>query len=1233
MKYFNLSPSTDINKPAYFEALNEKLNDPQVKNIAVIGPYGSGKSSVIDSFFNNNEKFNYLHISLANFCENSQSKNLEKQPNSSGNSKQQSQSNNSENIDEQKIEEQILQQLFYQLDNKKIPFSGFKKIEQIDKKEQRKKLLYIIAWFFTLIFIPGAIVSLIENLQEITERGLIEFLNLIYLPTTLFNIAMLGAFGWGLFYFMRKIHEIFQKGLIKKITMKSAMVELKEVSGLNKHIDEIIYFFEATDKNILVIEDLDRFNSTELFSKLREVNFIINNSPKIKDKKVVKFIYAIKDDVFTKNLNRTKFFDFILPVVPVINVTNSGDQLREMIGDEKILGSSYINDISLYIHDMRLLKNIANEFKLFSEILNEDNKKRRTTLFSVVLYKNLFPEEYCKEHAGEGLLKKVFTERKNEILQDVLKSHNDKLKKLVAERDSISEETAKNEESLRGEYVLEILKYNPRVYEICNETVDKIIKQESAFEKLFDNATLSTYRPNQIYRSQKINFVDIQKKVNSKTTYNERLKLIKLRNKGRLEELISEINKTEMTVSVIKRKKLAGLVKLYKGNNLKAKIFEKTNGSLSPEQDLLILLLRKGYINESYPIYISYFYEGALTLKDFEFLLNVKNNEGDNFHSKLSKTDELISRIDEDEYEYKSTLNKDLIIALLNKSDYKTEAGLELLLRQLQKLENVFKRIVVPIIIQLKDSQKTLQRFLELLVVKYFPAIWNALEKQNFDEETNEKYLKMFLFLSEENIQTLNNSSEDESFRKYMAAKSNFVEMFISDPEKENAIKIIKSLDLKFHNLALKRHESHSVFNYISQNNHYELNPKMLYLMLFNKHTLKENEFEEFFNTKNYTCLFEADSEMIFNYVNENIEAYIDNIYLHLESDQEESEDALLTFLENVDEQVNDELLPKILGKVSTKIDNLESFGRDDLWHLFLENDCIYPSWNNLIYCYEYFDNELNAGIVDWLNFETVFKNITKKRLRVDNFTDEKEEVVFLLMNQILECDSLSDEAYERIIQSFPYTFPKVNLVDALSRGKISFLLNYRKITFNVAHYHQLIKLGFIDELKKFAINNISSYLDDYSNYAYSHELNTGLLRSNLLSIGFKRKLVKIVPTEEISDAIISDLICNVLLRTKALIVDNNKFIKVIKYCSKQKKQIQLLDKYLMRFSFTEITEILRSIGGDYKKASALRARPSWENNKLNTSLANKLNRNGFFSKIEFVENEIKIVVRYPKTG
>ena len=1231
MKYFNLSPSTDINNQAYFDALDEKLNDQQVKNIAVIGPYGSGKSSVIDSFFKNNEKYNYLHISLANFCENNFPESIEKQPIDPDSPEEVK----LKKVDEQKIEEQILQQLFYQLDSNKIPFSGFKKIKQIDTKEQRKTLSYIIAWLFTLIFIPGIIVSLIENLQEITERGIVEFGNLIYWPTTLFNIAMLGIFAWGLFYLLQEIHNTIQKGQIKRITMKSALVELTEVSALNKHIDEIIYFFEATDKSILIIEDLDRFNSTELFSKLREVNLVINNSPKIKgNNKVVKFIYAIKDDVFTNNLNRTKFFDFILPIVPVINVNNSGDQLRKMIGDEKLLGSSFINDISLFIHDMRLLKNIVNEFILFNEVINEDNKKRRTALFSVILYKNLFPEEYCKEHKGEGLLKKVFTEVKNIILQDVLSSHNEKFEVLKVERDTILNNTVHNEEKLREEYVLEILKTHPGVYEISNELVSKFIKEESTFEKLYKNAIASSYITNLGHRTKEISFDAIQEKVNSEKTYKDRLKLIKLRNKGREEEIVSEINKTEKAISEIKRKKIAALVKLYKGHSWKAKIFENSNGSLSPEQDLLLLLLRKGYINESYPIYISYFYEGALTLRDFEFLLNIKNSEGDNFHAKLSKTDELLTRIDDDEYEYESTLNKDLIIALLNKADFNSDIRLELLLGQFQKLENVFEKIIVPLIEQLKGSQKTLQRFIELLVGKYYPVIWDAIEKQNLDEEKKEKYLKMFLFLSEENIQALNNYSSDENFKKYLAAKPNLVDFFVSvsEEEKLGVIRIIKALNLKFHNFEVKRLEDNPIFTHIYQNDNYELNYRMLYLILFNTCSLIEKEFKEIFDTKNYTCLYEADSERILSYVAENVETYVDDIYLQLESDQQESEDALLSFLESIDGQGDKKLFSKVLGKVSIKIEDLDKFGRDDLWSLFLENDCIYPSWNNIMCCYEYFDNQLNTGIVDWLNIRTVFEYITKNKLRVDNFPDEKEEVIYSLMNQILECDRLSNEAYEIIIQSLPYTFPKVNLGKELSRKKISSLINYKKIQFNVEHYDQLIKSGYIDELKKFAINNINIYLKDYLNFAYSHELNIGLLSSNLLSIGFKRKLVKRISIEKIADAKISELICNVLLKTKTLMADNKMFITVIKYCSKQNKKIQLLDKYLIRLSFAEITEILRSIGGDYKRASALRARPSWENNKLNTSLANKLKRNGFFSKIEFEGNEIKIVVRYPKT-
>src|SRR5690606_9992320 len=96
-------------------------------------------------------------------------------------------------------------------------------------------------------------------------------------------------------------------------------------SILNRHIDEILYFFSIRPYNVVIIEDLDRFQETEIFTKLREVNLLLNNSEKTKRKEIV-FVYAVRDDMFTDR-ERTKFFDFIIPVIPVINSSNSSEIL------------------------------------------------------------------------------------------------------------------------------------------------------------------------------------------------------------------------------------------------------------------------------------------------------------------------------------------------------------------------------------------------------------------------------------------------------------------------------------------------------------------------------------------------------------------------------------------------------------------------------------------------------------------------------------------------------------------------------------------------------------------------------------------------------------------------------------------------------------------------------------------------------------------------------------------
>lgn len=75
------------------------------------------------------------------------------------------------------------------------------------------------------------------------------------------------------------------------------------------------------------------------------------------------FIYAVKDDVF-KVRKRAKFFDYISTVIPFINPSNSKDKLKEELrirGYEDIPDDD-LEEIAFFINDMRLLRNIANEY-------------------------------------------------------------------------------------------------------------------------------------------------------------------------------------------------------------------------------------------------------------------------------------------------------------------------------------------------------------------------------------------------------------------------------------------------------------------------------------------------------------------------------------------------------------------------------------------------------------------------------------------------------------------------------------------------------------------------------------------------------------------------------------------------------------------------------------------------------------------------------------------------------
>lgn len=126
---------------------------------------------------------------------------------------------------------------------------------------------------------------------------------------------------------------------ISKITFKGAEANINDINSdesvLDRDIKELVYLLRSSDSNIVVFEDLDRYDNSSIYTKLRELNFLLNKYIKINDEKetTVRFIYMLKDSLFYSK-NRTKFFNFILPIVPVVDPKTSENQLVELLKED-----------------------------------------------------------------------------------------------------------------------------------------------------------------------------------------------------------------------------------------------------------------------------------------------------------------------------------------------------------------------------------------------------------------------------------------------------------------------------------------------------------------------------------------------------------------------------------------------------------------------------------------------------------------------------------------------------------------------------------------------------------------------------------------------------------------------------------------------------------------------------------------------------------------------------------
>lgn len=586
--FSDLTPDNDSDPDRiYDKRLLSGLRNANVKNIALTGPYGSGKSSILRTFQKRHPEFKYLNISLASFKEElSDSK--ENEVNRKGSEEPGASSSNMAEL----IELSILQQLFYYVKYKHIPGSRFKRIKKQSRGFIALKAIGIIASLCAIALLWKG--NDLQKSDLLKGTAISVFLTNYAKPLLWWEL--LFSFG-GLFILLFTVLRIYSNSKLHKLSLSSGEIEIapSDSSILNKHLDEILYFFEVTKYNTVIFEDLDRFRNPDIFTKLREINILINNSLQI-NRKVV-FIYALKDEVFTDE-KRTKFFDLIIPVIPILTSLNSGDKLQQVIKNRGLspqVSDGFLRDVGLYIDDMRLLKNVINEFLLYNDQFNDvDINKEK--LFAMVLYKNIEPADFARLQYNQGVVADFFRD-KPKMIDQVSEDIRHKIRDIDSLIQGLERSTQENINELRLTYIGALMTEIPDslVGSVSLDRVEirrKDLLSDENFYKLIQQSTIK-YQYSQYSYLNEISqpFSKITNNFNPHLTYIEREALIKESREKGIEALKQEKEKLTTELRRIESCTIKQLVEL------RGQIYFQKRLEGNP---LLSYLIRYGYIDEQF---------------------------------------------------------------------------------------------------------------------------------------------------------------------------------------------------------------------------------------------------------------------------------------------------------------------------------------------------------------------------------------------------------------------------------------------------------------------------------------------------------------------------------------------------------------------------------------------------------------------------------------------------------
>lgn len=972
---YNFQKLTPINQAdlnIYKEALEYVFENDDVKNIGISGAYSAGKSSVIETYKTLRPNIKFIHISLAYF---------------------QSATKSEEEIielNENILEGKILNQLIHQIDPTKIPQTNFRVKRQLSSKKLwlTASLTSILAILLLYIFNFGNFVEYVKTLSPVWVKSFLEF-------TTMPLSALIAGVGCTtiLFFLILEIIKMqFNKNVFKGISVQGNTIEIfeqSEESYFDKYLNEVLYLFENSGADVIIFEDMDRYNTNQIFQRLREINTLINNRRK-NNEKPLRFFYLLRDDIFVSK-ERTKFFDFIMPVVPVLDGSNSYDKFIEHFkqgGIFELFDEHFLQGISLYIDDMRILKNIYNEFLIYYKRIST-TEQDPNKLLAIIIYKNIFPRDFSELQLNAGFVHTLFSKKDEFIFVE-----KNNLRKQI---DEINEAITVSEN--------EHLKDTNEVDNLYNAQIDSL----RGYYEQDKRRQLESERD--------------ARKENIKNKAFDQRNTMKLR-----------VNTLESAVNTLQHKKLHEIINKQNANAIFKVTYTNEIGTVFDFNDikgndyfaLIKYLIRNGYIDETYPDYMTYFYEHSLSRTDKIFLRSVTDEDAKEYTYQLKSPETVLSRLSTANFDKEEVLNFDLLAYLL---EYQVGINKDKMLRMLKQVRESknFKFISLYF-----ESGKNIAIFVKTLNSVWSNAFRIIVVESNFTEGQKKLYALESIYHTDSS--ELEKMNLENTLSEFISNTKDFLN--ISNPDTQRIIDVFELLNIKFLDIDYEQ-SNKELFQAIYSHNFYVISYELVCLMLKKIYGCTD---ENALKHKNYTIILSKNDETLVSYISENIDDYIKSILDHCDGSIVDSEETVIHLLNEGELEVS--LKINYIDNLQTSINNLQDVEDVTLWPQLLTCNLVVYSENNVLQYFFRSRNKLDKILTDFINDKgDSFKFDYDE---IDNNFEEEDGSKFF--NAIVKSKGLNIKTYASILEALNRRYIAFD-VEGISDLKMDVLISQKIVT------------------------------------------------------------------------------------------------------------------------------------------------------------------------------------------